>query len=730
MISGVPFQIAFPDADDMIKVTFTQHIGAVPPFRLQYEFQRLKVNFSIGPAESTSANEIPGVEILSKGTDPTAVATVSMHSDRGTTAHYFRIKVTAPIAASTKPTETLAKISLDNIYDKIVPGGWILLEGTNQSGHFINAAAKKAKSFQIKTTQPLAAGQILTVALGSPHQEDVTVESYVPSTNTVTITGKFDHDHPEGTYLLWTALDPLVSRVKAVSERSRADYGITGKITEVTLDGNKTWLDLPEPDALGQPDLSVVRRVAVFAQSEKLELAEQPIDPLPLSLEKIDSIELDGIYPGLESGRWLIVSGKRADIHIPAAELVMLAGSEQKASKCDKLHTFLNLAGGLSYDYEPGSVTIYGNVAHATHGETRAEVLGSGDSSHPLQQFQLKQSSITYVSAATPNGIESTLKVRVNDILWHEAPGLAFLGPNGRSYVTRTGDDSKTTVVFGNGVRGARVPTGVENVKAVYRTGIGKPGNVKAEQISLLATKPLGVKDVINPIRASGGADRESRDQARRNAPLAVMALDRLVSIQDYADFARTFAGVGKASATQIGGRVHVTIAGADSIPIDKSSDLILNLMAAFGKFGDPQQPIQLDVCMPMLLVIQAKVAILPDYQFETVAPKIHNALLAALSFDNRGLGQDVIQSEIIATIQSVEGVQYVDLDTLDTLSMDMDAIFKDLDSLQKQRSLRKRIPVELAHRDSSGNIVPAQLAFLTPDISETLILTEFTDAR
>ena len=41
-------------------------------------------------------------------------------------------------------------------------------------------------------------------------------------------------------------------------------------------------------------------------------------------------------------------------------------------------------------------------------------------------------------------------------------------------------------MIFGNGQQGARLPTGTENVKARYRTGIGRPGNVKAGQISLL----------------------------------------------------------------------------------------------------------------------------------------------------------------------------------------------------------------------------------------------------
>src|SRR5581483_7899568 len=125
-----------------------------------------------------------------------------------------------------------------------------------------------------------------------------------------------------------------------------------------------------------------------------------------------------------------------------------------------------------------------GNVVEATHGETRNEVLGSGDSSKSLQEFTLRQSPLTYLAAPTPAGASSTLQVRVNNILWHETDSLDKLGPTDRDYVTETGDDDKTTITFGNGKQGARPATGAENVTAVYRTGIGQPGNVKANQIS------------------------------------------------------------------------------------------------------------------------------------------------------------------------------------------------------------------------------------------------------
>jgi predicted phage baseplate assembly protein len=236
----------------------------------------------------------------------------------------------------------------------------------------------------------------------------------------------------------------------------------------------------------------------------------------------------------------------------------------------------------LAYQYKRDTIKIYANVVKATHGETRKQVLGSGDGSQARQTFALRGSPLTYLPAATPAGAESTLEVRVNDVRWHEENNLFELEPKQRAYITRMDDDNQTTIAFGDGSRGARLPSGVENVAAVYRAGIGKGGNVKAEQISTLATQPLGVEGVINPLPASGGTDRESRDQARRNAPLAVMALDRLVSVQDYADFCLAYAGIGKASAVELSnGRrqvVYVTIAGADDIPIDKHSDLYRNL--------------------------------------------------------------------------------------------------------------------------------------------------------
>jgi len=545
----------------------------------------------------------------------------------------------------------------------------------------------------------------------------------------------------------------IIAKVTSPQHKiSRAAYGIVGKTTFFTLsdpaDGNVlNWYT-------DKKSFLKLRKVVVHVQSEELTLADEPI-PASEPVGAYDTIFLDTLVEGLEIGRRLIVSGEqviKGTTGVMGSELAILAAVKQRVFKKrldDKIQTELTLVNRLAHRYKRDTVTIYANVVKATHGETRTEVLGSGDGSKALQAFTLKQPPLTYVAAPVPSGVESTLQVRVNDLQWHAADTLTGLSTNDRSFIIKTDDDGQTTVIFGNGQQGARLPTGVENVRAEYRSGIGKAGNVKARQISLLMTRPLGVKEVINPRPASGGADKESRDQARVSAPLAVMALDRLVSVQDYADFARIYAGVGKASATQLSASrrelVYVTIAGADDSLVDKHSDLYHNLVQALRRHGDPHQPLQVEIRELLVLFIQAGVRVLPDHRWESVEPQIRCALLDTFSFERRELGQDVLYAEVVSTIQAVKGVDYVDLDVLDAASRDDTLAFlaqnKQPDLLaflaseRKKRSglqegqpqPRKRIPVHLARLDAkrADGIAPAQLAFLSPDVPDTLILKE-----
>lgn len=553
------------------------------------------------------------------------------------------------------------------------------------------------------------------------------------------------------------------------------DTGFAAKVTLLTLEPQ--WLaDVRQRDKDAGENhvgdivgaVATLRDTIVHAQSEPLAFAEEPLDADVGG----GTVDLPEALDGLEAGRWLIVSGERTDVPgvsgVTAAELVMLAGVSQirdelprqgdssgfidangnddddgddevpvLSTAAGRLHTRLSLATPLAYTYDAATVTIYGNVANATNGQTVGEVLGDGDGSAAFQGMALRQGPLTFVSAPTAEGAASTLVARVNDIAWHETDSLAAAGPRERVFVTRTDEAGKTTLVFGNGAHGARLPTGTGNVKATYRYGIGKAGNVKANQISQLATHPLGLQAVINPIAASGGADRDGIEAARRNAPLALMALDRLVSVGDYADFARSFAGIGKASAARLSdGRrqlVHLTIAGVDDIPILETSDLYRNLIEAIETLGDPHLPVQICTRAVRLLVIGAKVALLPDYTFEFVEPKIRDTLLTRFGFEQRDLGQAAFLSEAVAVIQGIEGVARVEIQHFDSIPEDIgaDQIVKLAETLTLRAHVTARRAMlnpeydPVAADDPCARVFAAELVYLTPAIPDTLILTE-----
>ena len=145
--------------------------------------------------------------------------------------------------------------------------------------------------------------------------------------------------------------------------------------------------------------------------------------------------------------------------------------------------------------------------------------------------------------------------------------------PKDRSYITSLDNEFQTHIFFGDGVRGLRPNAGLDNIKAKYRIGIGKEGAMlKPGQLNILLDTPLGVRGVTNPKAPVDGADPEKIDRARQNAPLTVLTLDRLVSLTDYENSARAFAGIGKAHAIWIwdGEKkiVYLTVASETGTPV------------------------------------------------------------------------------------------------------------------------------------------------------------------
>jgi hypothetical protein len=386
--------------------------------------------------------------------------------------------------------------------------------------------------------------------------------------------------------------------------------------------------------------------------------------------------------PATGNLRWTVttLSGGPGTLTVAAGEFTLLpaATTDPRAGEAAVVQsvlvsgdgTTLTLIAPLTGLYDAGTVTVNANAVQATNGQTVQEILGSGDATNPALRFTLKQQPLTYLPAPAGNGAQSTLRVWVNNLQWHETPSLLTAGPADRVFVTSTDPAGYPVVQFGNGVQGARPPTGMANIRASYRTGIGTAGMVSAGQLSQPLDRPQGLSSVSNPSAASGAADPATAAQASASAPLPTLTVGRVVSLEDYQNFTLGFAGIGMALATWtwFGGvrGVFLTVAGVGGAVLSDDDPVVTGLAAAIRLSGDPHVPLMIASYQPVLFTFTAAVVVdQVSYAPAQVLAQVWQDLAAAFAFGQRGLGQGVAASEIIQIIQQVAGVTAVQLQGL-----------------------------------------------------------------
>jgi hypothetical protein len=490
------------------------------------------------------------------------------------------------------------------------------------------------------TISPLAAS-----ATGGHVDLDSVNADIVPGGLVALAKGEFnrpDEGFPRGTYV-------ELYVVTGTTEPSRAQFALSGKVTRIGVRGQN----------LDREFFNLPRAVTVFGHSERLPLAAYPVTTDVSG----DQLQLAVSPEGLEPGRYVIVTGNRAN----GTAVVHHATIVQALAHVNG--AVVTIAPPLPVPLKRQTTVVHGNVARATHGETVMQILGAGDASKGFQRFELKRLPLTYRSATNETGADSELTVRVGDVAWSERSTLFDAEPTDRAYALETDEHGKTWVVFGDGVRGARLPSGQNNVRASYRQGLGREGNVAAGSLTQLMTRPLGLKGVSNPAPAEGGSDPEPADQARRTMPLGTRTLGRAVSLLDYEDFALAFTGIAKAQAQVLhlpaGPTIAITVAGQDGAPLSSTNPVRNALRLALRDSGDPYVNVALLSFQHSTFRVGLKVKRDPAYDSKQVLAAVEAALRAHYSFDARSLGQPVLQSDVVACVHSVPGVVAVDLDFL-----------------------------------------------------------------
>lgn len=452
--------------------------------------------------------------------------------------------------------------------------------------------------------------------------------------------------------------------IDGVETVSRSDYALSGKSTVITTDAGELT------------DLRYsVRTLTVHGGSFTLDLAPED-DPEAISGDTVDlptQTEFpvgSGMFinvPEPQEDQAVIITGKTT-VGEPYAQYAKVKSATflDSIASWNEPHWRVVLDRDLSAVLQRKSVRMLGNIALATHGQSYAEILNPKRTAGGYLTLSANGNPVTHMSSATePGGAKSTLVMQIDGETWSRVNNFLDRGDTEKVYTERVQDDGTTELSF---MAGSYLPL-LKNLQASYRIGLGANGNLAAERLTNLLSRPLGLVGARQPIAASGGEDAESLDNARSNAPLSVKTLDRLVSLDDYADFANAFAGISKAQSAwawfgQVQG-ILLTVAGANGAAVASDSELANNLRGAIDNFRDPAVPVQVVGYDNVRFGLTARLYTDDKRDLEEIREKAAGLLSDSFNFDKGKLAHAVLASDIFVLLHATQGVLGVDLDAL-----------------------------------------------------------------
>lgn len=453
-------------------------------------------------------------------------------------------------------------------------------------------------------------------------------------------------DAMPGRFVLFSAESKTeIGRIAQVVERSRVGFGLAAKVSRVTPEG----IDLSDAGFN-----KLVRGTSIFIETsdEQLLLSDE-----------------ESAYPPAPHDR-LTVAGK---VELPPGRRVVLTGEKWndpdgatlsevatiKSATPGPASTLLVFERAVAGRFRSTSLVLLGNSIGASHGETPvsgAELVGSSDAAHRLPRYALKAAPLSHVPAANPRGYAAAVEVRVAGRLYDERPTLHGLDSEDRAFTVRTVEDGRSELQFAG-----RLPSGVNNVTALYRVGSGTGGNLEADRLSTMLSPVLGVMRARNAVPAEGGSDAETLEDMRASAPQSIRTLDRVVSLSDFEVFARRFRGVGKALATELraGMRsiVCLTIATTDLTSPTVGSDIVQTLRAALAQVSVPGRLVRIEGFVDLDAHVTIGLASDPALIRANVEAAVRGALGARFGRSARGFAEALHESAILAAVQAVPGV-------------------------------------------------------------------------
>ena len=139
---------------------------------------------------------------------------------------------------------------------------------------------------------------------------------------------------------------------------------------------------------------------------------------------------------------------------------------------------------------------------------------------------------------------------------------------------------------------------------------------------------------------------------------------ERIVSLTDYARFARRFAGVGEAFARRVrtGARevMAVAVTTADGSPVPPEAPLLGHLDRAIRENSARPFPLVLGTFQPIPFFLRLQIRVARDFALELVRQSVLSALGEAYGPGKLPIAHALAQSEVLTLVQALPGIMSV----------------------------------------------------------------------
>lgn len=323
------------------------------------------------------------------------------------------------------------------------------------------------------------------------------------------------------------------------------------------------------------------------------------------------------------------------------------------------------------YECPPEIYRVILNAVPASHAVVVQDEETQNDSNgRAAQSFLLRHGPVV------PGSTRLRMRVDGSDEDWREVLEWDRVGPHDRAYLLAPGTGQ---ILFGNGLHG-RVPKAGARIAALsYRSGGGSAGNVRAGTLTTYqGVEPVTVEQ---PFAATGGAEPETLDEAKGRAMAWLGEPRRAITLDDFECLALTTPGVPVKRVYALSdyhpalpglpasGCVTVVVLPGCARPIPEPGP---DMLRAVRCYLDRRRLVttELHVISPSFITVAVRATLHAGTggDGQSLCAEAHSRLNTFLDplrggADGQGwpVGRDVYQSEVMALLNAIPGVSYVD---------------------------------------------------------------------